>query len=135
VRSDAPWQAPDTVMSMDFPIRITFRNLDDSPAVRERVYQLMSRLERYFPLILDCQVVVDVPHPHHRRTFRIRINLLVPGEELVISHGGGEGDRRDEDILFTLRAAFVKLRRRLHDFVRRQREHVTHAPTSAGFPA
>ena len=52
--------------------------------IRERA----ARLDTYYGRIVGCRVVVEVPHRHHRggNQYHVRIELSVPGGELVVNH-------------------------------------------------
>jgi ribosome-associated translation inhibitor RaiA len=56
----------------------------------------------------------------------VRIDLSVPGAELVANHA------RDEDVYVALRDAFAAITRQLEEYARRQRGEVkTHAQADA----
>jgi ribosome-associated translation inhibitor RaiA len=73
---------------MILPLQTTFRNVDGSPAVAARVREEAKKLEKYFDHITSCHVIVEAPHRHHLhgKLFHIRIELRVPGKELVVAH-------------------------------------------------
>ena len=73
---------------MILPVQTTFRNMDASAAVAARVQEEADKLDKYFDRITSCRVIVEAPHRHHRRgePFHIRIELGVPGKELVVTH-------------------------------------------------
>jgi ribosome-associated translation inhibitor RaiA len=65
-------------------------------------------------------------HRHKGRRFVVRIDLKVPGGEIVADH------QHDEDPDIALREAFHAARRMLEDHVRRRRGDVKrHAPSAA----
>lgn len=70
---------------MILPVQTTFRNMDASAAVAARVQEEADKLDKYFDRITSCRVIVEA---HHRRgePFHIRIELGVPGKELVVTH-------------------------------------------------
>src|SRR6516164_3842933 len=73
---------------MMLPVQTTFRNTDASPAVAAQVQEEADKLDKYFCRITSCRVIVEAPHRHHRHgePFHIRIELGVPGKELVVTH-------------------------------------------------
>jgi cold shock CspA family protein len=74
---------------------------------------------------MSCRVVVEAPVRHHRKggPYKVRIDLTVPGDELVINR------QADEDLYVAIRDAFHAARRRLEDYARRQRGAVkVHEP-------
>src|SRR4051794_1989224 len=70
---------------MILPLQITFRDIDHSDAIDAHVRRRASKLDTFFDRITSCRVVVENPHRHHHqgRDYRVRIDLTVPGAELV----------------------------------------------------
>jgi cold shock CspA family protein len=111
-----------------------------------------EKLETFYSQIMGCRVAVEVPHGHHRKgnLYHVRIDLTLPGRELVIKHepglskgirqaGGVEMKKRPEvrtphrDLHLAIRDAFKVAGRRLQDYARRQRGDVkTHEALSVG---
>jgi ribosome-associated translation inhibitor RaiA len=89
---------------MQIPLQISFRNMDPSPAVEERIRKKAAKLQRFHDRIIGCTVVVEAPHDH--------------------AH---------EDVYVAIRDAFNAATRRLEDQARKMRGSVkTHAtPPSA----
>lgn len=137
---------------MILPMQITFRNLEPSDPLDTLIRGEVAELEKYYHRIISCHVVVEVPERHHRSgsTYHVRIDLGVPGTEVVIKeepnlHGAAQdiGEEQAEkhlevgvphkDVRLAIRDAFRKARRRLQDYARRQRGDVkTHAPVLSG---
>lgn len=107
---------------MQIPLQITFRGLQPSAAIEDRVRKEARKLERYSNRITSCRVVIEQPQHRHRQgnLFHVRIDLTLPGNELLVRR---EPARRHahEDVYVALRDAFDAARRRLQDHVRRQR--------------
>ena len=61
---------------------------------------------------------MDAPHKHHYKgsTYQVRIDLTVPGSEIVVSRDPGL-NHAHEDIYVTVRDAFNAVRRQLGDYV------------------
>jgi cold shock CspA family protein len=115
------------------PLQVIFRDVPSSQAVEQLIGTLAQRLEHYCARINGCRVTIAEPHRHRRRgrLFSIRIDLTVPGEEIVINreHRLHEAHR---DVSVAVREAFHVARRRLEDYLRRVRRQVkAHEPTSA----
>jgi cold shock CspA family protein/ribosome-associated translation inhibitor RaiA len=105
---------------MQIPVDITFKELEPTDALRNRIREWVDKLERVYDRITRCEVVVETPHRHHRqgREFHIRVRLTVPGgKELVASHDPGP-DGSHEDVNVALRDTFEAIRRQLQDHVR-----------------
>ncbi len=120
---------------MQLPLQITFRHMDPSPHMEGRIRELAASLDSYSTHILRCHVVVSEPHRHHRQgnRFDIRIDLTVPGSEIVINT-----EKRDspthEDPYVALRDAFKAVRRQLQDYEQAHRLEVkTHAAAPSGW--
>ena len=115
---------------MQPPIRITFRQMEPSPAVEERIRARAADLERFHHHITDCHVVVHAPHHHqkHGGIYHVRIDLAVPGSVIIVNREAGL-EHAHEDVYVAIRDAFDAARRQLEDFTRRQRgavkSHVT----------
>jgi ribosomal subunit interface protein len=110
---------------MSLPIRITFRDMDPSDAIAQYVQERATKLDTFAARIIGCHVAVEMPHRHQRtgRHFRVRIDLTVPGAELVVGNTQSE-DTTNEDAYAAVDEAFDRLGRRLEDWIRRQREDV-----------
>ena len=78
---------------MNTPLQLTFHNVPHSQAVENAVKEAAVRLEAHHDRITSCRVVIDQPHRHHREgnLFEVRIDLKMPGVELVVKRelGGG----------------------------------------------
>lgn len=105
---------------MDIPLQITFRNMDRSPTVEDRVRERAERLEKVYDHITSCRVVVEAPERrrHKGKLFHVRIELGVPGTELVVNRHPRD-KHAHEDVYVAVRDAFDAARRRLEDYVRR----------------
>lgn len=114
---------------MQSPLQITTRDIPHSDALEQHIRQKAAKLETFYPHITGCHVVVDIPHKHKQqgRQFNVRLDISVPGNELVVNR------EADGDIYVALRDAFDAARRQLESFSRRQRgETKTHAPVLHG---
>lgn len=107
---------------MRIPVQVTFRNVARSGAVVTLVNERVARLEKFCAAIISCHVVIEAPHRHHRRgnLFHVRIDIRVPGEELVVSRNPASRGAH-KDVYVTLHDAFDGARRMLEDYVRRHR--------------
>ncbi|HTY93935.1 MAG TPA: HPF/RaiA family ribosome-associated protein [Steroidobacteraceae bacterium] len=118
---------------MPFPLQITFRHMDPSPALEARVRELAARLERFSADIMSCHVTIEVPHQHQLqgRIFEVGIELAVPRHQLVVSREHRERHTH-EDVYVALRDAFHAMRRQLEDHERLRRQDVK--PVKGGEP-
>lgn len=107
------------------PIQISIRNVTLSPALEADIRERATRLRLYYDRIMGCRVTVEVPNRRHHEgsLHNVRIDLTVPGGELVIRR------RPHEDLRTAVQIAFNAARRRLQDYARRQRGAVkAHEP-------
>jgi ribosomal subunit interface protein len=112
---------------MEHPVQITFRDVPSSPAIEARIREEAAELERYYDRIQRCRVVVELPHRHHQQgnLFGVRVDLTVPGAELVTGREPGT-HHAHEDVYVAIRDAFEAARRQLQDHVRRLRADTKH---------
>ena len=116
-----------------FPLTVSFRGLRHSEALASLVRVQAKALERLFPRILACRVVLE--RPQHRRTgspLHVRVDVHVPGQEVVTEHHPSlhaelrrsEVDHYEKilnldspltDSRFAIRQAFRAVARRLGD--------------------
>ena len=105
-------------------LQITFRNIDASPAVEAKIRERARELEQFFDRIVSCRVVIEAPHRRrHGDLYHIRVDLKVPGHEIVVKRDPPE-HHAHEDIYVAIRDSFDAVRRQLEDHVRRQRGDV-----------
>lgn len=111
---------------MQTPLRITYRNLDSSPALSEHIKEEASKLEMMFDRITGCHVVLEVPHHSGSPTpeVKVRIDLFVPTEVLSVARVAPKRARTPRDPFLDVSEAFHALRRQLEDYVRRIRQDV-----------
>ena len=121
------------------PVQISFRNMTVSSALEEEIRSRAAWLESFYPGIVGCRVVLEIPHRHrrHGRSLHVRIELSLPGEDVIVSHeptpgisarsGSRKSDELDgphKDAHVAIHEAFDVARRRLEDMTRRQRGDV-----------
>lgn len=108
---------------MKTPLQITFRDIEPSEALDAHIHDKAEKLETFFQPIMSCRVVLEVPHQHKHqgKVFKVRIDIGVPGSEIVVNRDA------HEDVYVALRDAFDAARRQLDDYSRRlRRETKTH---------
>ncbi len=128
-----------------FPLQITFRNGTLPPDAELRIRLEAAKLENFYSRIMGCRVEIESPHRHHVHgsPYHVRIDLTVPGGDLVIKHEPSLRTRARQSGELKLKkhievsAPFKQLRqaideafktagRRLQDYARRQRGDVKH---------
>jgi ribosome-associated translation inhibitor RaiA len=96
--------------------------LPPSEAVEAAVREKAAKLDEFCDDIMSCRVMVESPHRHHHtgKLYHLRIDLTVPGDEIVIKRDPSE-DATHEDVYVVIRDAFDAAKRQLEDYVRRRR--------------
>ena len=107
---------------MQLPLQVTFQHLPHSDEVEDIVYENASRLDGFCDQIMSCRVVVDMPHRHHRQgnLYQVRVDITVPGEELVVNREAGQHTQY-KDLRVAIDDAFNTAARLLEDYARRHR--------------
>lgn len=107
---------------MKLDLQITAHSIELSDFAREDIREKAEKLDKFYDRIMRCRVVVDVPHRHKHEgiLYDVHIYMTVPGSELIVKREPGE------DLTVAIRDAFDAARRKLEDFVRRQRGDVKH---------
>ena len=121
---------------MQLPLQITAHAFPLSEAIEAEIREKAAGLDTYYEGIGRCRVVVEAPVGHHRHggPYNVRIDLTVPGAELVVNR------QTDEDLPVAIRDAFDAMRRRPEDYARHQRgatkshESPPHGRVSKLFP-
>ena len=122
---------------------ITFRGIDPSAALEAEIRARIGKLETYYRPIMGCHVLVELAERHHEtgNRYHVRLDVIVPGEEIVVAHEAGlhataqdvdtekatkeaEPDPERKHARVAVREAFDIARRRLQDYGRRQRRTV-----------
>jgi len=104
---------------MQQPLQITFRNMDASAAIEDDIRDKAGKLEQFCDQIMGCRVMVEALHRHHHKghLYHLRIDLTVPGHEIVVSRDPAK-HQAHEDPYVAVRDAFDAARRQLEDYVR-----------------
>ncbi len=133
---------------MILPVQITFRNIDSTKEIEEKIAALARKLETFYSPITSCRVLVEAPARHRKRgySFHVRIDLTVAEGEIVVRRAptlypkerdlGAERRRKRMEtrperrrLKVAIRQAFDAARRRLRDHARRSRADVkAHGP-------
>lgn len=126
---------------MSMPLQITFRGLEPSPALEERIRQKARHLELLHDRITRCHVIVERPARHHKKggVYEVSIHLSLPGARIDVAREPGV-DHAHEDVYVALRDAFDRAVRQLEDVIRVHRADVkahevpTHGRVTRVFP-
>lgn len=113
---------------MKIPLQVTFRDMPTSEAVETRVRDKADKLARFYDRVINCRVVIEMPqrHKHQGKLHSVRVDLSVPGAELVANHA------QHEDVYVAVRDAFDAITRKLEEYARKRRGEVkAHAGADA----
>lgn len=108
---------------MQTPLRITFRGIPPTESVESYVRTRAAKLERFFDRIMSCNVTIESPlrQKRHGRHHCVRVDMVVPGNELVVTREPAEG-KVHEDLFASIDGAFDDACRLLTDHARTQRQ-------------
>ena len=108
---------------MNVPLQVTFRNLPASDSLVDHVRGRVAKLEIFCSRIVACRVAIEVPHHNHHHVhsghYRVRIDLTVPGAELVI---GSARTYCQQHVRAAVDEAFRDAERVVKDHVRQKRD-------------
>jgi cold shock CspA family protein len=110
---------------MTIPIKITYRNIDPSPAIEADICKHAEKLEEFDARIHWCNVSVEAAGKHQRkgRLYRIGISLGVPGKTISVDRAGPR-DEAHSDVYVAIRDSFNALARQVEDHARIRRADV-----------
>jgi ribosomal subunit interface protein len=105
--------------AMKVPVHIQFHNMEPSAALEASAREHALKLESFASDIMACQVAIELEQKHQTqgRPHVVRIDLTLPGRELVVNRVS------NEDAYVALREAFDSMKRQLQDTVIQRRGH------------
>ena len=110
---------------MQIPLQITIRGIEHSEALETHIRDKVNKLEEFFDHITSCRVVVELPHKHHQqgKQFNVRLDIGVPGSEIVVNRDHAE------DVYVALRDGFDAAKRQIEEYARKIRGDIkSHQP-------
>ena len=117
---------------MQIPLQIVAQGLELSAGTQEIVRAYADKLETFFGRVMGCRVTVSVPNRWPQAgpiVHRVRVDLTVPGAELVVKR------QPNPDLLDAIQDAFRVAGRRLQDYARRLPPGLSPSPESRAVPA
>lgn len=102
---------------MQRPLQIVFREMAPADAVETQIREKVKKLELFYPHIIGCKATISIAgkHKNQGQLFNVRLDISVPGSELVVNHD------KHEEFSVALRDAFDAAKRQLEDYGQRQR--------------
>ncbi len=101
--------------------QIVARNVQLSPDAEQDIRTRTARLSRFYDRLTSCCVTIDIPQRRRlsdAEQYRVRLDIGLPGGEVVINH------QPHAELRTALDEAFSAARRRVEDYARRQRGDV-----------
>lgn len=115
---------------MQLQPQITFRHMEASSAMEAAIRSRIAELDQFHHHIMSCRVVIE-PESRHSQSgniYRVRIDVTVPGRELVVSRESGM-NQSHADAYVAIRDAFDAMRRKLDEDVKRRQGEIKHHDT------
>jgi len=96
---------------MKLPLQITSRNVSLSESAEQSIREKAAKLDQFYDQIMGCRVLVESPHRHqqHGNQYNVRLDITVPGSEIVIKR------EENEDLYVAIRDAFDAARRKVKE--------------------
>lgn len=109
---------------MDVPPEIAFRDVEPKDALKDEIEDRIADLEKVYSRLTSCRVMVEsTSNGGSVERFKVRIDMTVPGNELVVRREpSAQGPR--QDVFTAVDEAFDTARRSLREFARKQRGDV-----------
>jgi ribosome-associated translation inhibitor RaiA len=109
---------------MNTPLQITYRDMDSSPSTDYVIREQFAKLERHYPNLVSCRVVVSAPTNKHVKGghFQVAVDVGVPGKEFVADRDSGL-QASHEDCHSAVRDAFRAVLREVDDHSSRLSDH------------
>ena len=109
--------------TVSFPIKITFHDIDPSPAVEADIRKHAEKLEEFDPRIHWCNVSIEADGKHQRkgRIYRIMVSLGLPGKTITANRAKPH-DPAHADIYVAIRDSFNAVTRQVEDYARVRRD-------------
>lgn len=105
---------------MQLPLEISTKYITLTPDLEAELRKRVDRLERYTDRITSCRIAVELPTGNHHQEggpYRVRVDITVPGSELVAS-------KEEEELYAAIREAFTAAERQVESWSQRIRGDV-----------
>jgi ribosomal subunit interface protein len=96
---------------MELPLTIATHDVALTEPIEKLIHEKAAKLERFHSRIVGCRVTLEGPDGHHRNggQYKVRIELSIPGSDIVVNHKNGE------NLTMAVRDAFDAAQRQLDD--------------------
>ncbi len=94
---------------------IKLKDVPHSDAVTAKINDRVSKLEKFFDRIMACRVTIEQTQRrrHQGKLFNVRIDLTVPGSELLVNRD------EHEDLFVSIRDGFDAMERQLENHAKK----------------
>jgi ribosomal subunit interface protein len=94
--------------------------MQSSDALESHTRKKAEKLSKFYHRISSCKVVIESSqkHKHQGKIYNVRIDIMVPGKELVSTH------KHNQDVYVAIRDAFNAMLRQLEEFARKRHGRV-----------
>ncbi|WP_026872000.1 HPF/RaiA family ribosome-associated protein [Inquilinus limosus] len=103
---------------MQKPLQLSFKNIEGSDAMRAIVEDRVSHLDRLYPNLIGCRVVIEAPHRPARGGARpplgISVEVEIPGKPKIVVKDMEER-RNQRDHAAVVNRSFDVVERKLDD--------------------
>jgi putative sigma-54 modulation protein len=116
---------------MEVPVHIMFVQMVATAVLEADIHEKVDALQTLCDRITSCRISIEAPSRHHHKGghFRVRIDIHVPGDQLVVGRTPDQHSAH-EDAHVALREAFRAMRGKLEEYVQRQRGEVERHPAN-----
>ncbi len=106
-------------------LEVNYRNVDKTPQLENLIEEKLAKLREVCGDLVSCRVSLEKPQQHQRvgNPFRVRLDLKVPGREVVTVRESSEGDMHDP-LPKVIRDAFAAARRQLKEYRKKKQGEV-----------
>lgn len=111
------------------PVQITIRDIPGSQALETHLRSKASKLKQFYKTLTSCRIVVefDQKHKHRGKIYNVKLDVTVPGKELVVTN------KSNEDVYIAVRDAFIAIIRQLDNLSHKRHGRVkTHCDIMRG---
>lgn len=110
---------------MQLPLELSFRNVEKTSHLENLIKEKVNALEKFCGTLTSCRVAVEKPNTTVRNgnPYRVRIDITVPGHEVVVSKEQGQNEKSDQ-IPSVIREAFEAAKKQLRKLIRVQRNEI-----------
>ena len=105
---------------MQVPLEISTKYITLTPDLEAELRRRAERLERHSDRITSCRIAVEMPTGNHHQEggpYRVRVDITVPGSELVAS-------KEQEELYAAIRDTFEAAERQVENWSQRRRGDV-----------